>query len=290
MATLRVGCPMWAHRPWVGRWYPVSTRSGSELGLYARLCNAVEGNTTFYAEPSAETVARWRDQTPESFRFAFKLPREVTHDRRLQDVALPVRSFLDRIEPLGDRIGPVQAQLPPAFGPEGVEVLLAFVRRLPLDWPWTIELRHPGWFDDGDAHRRLDELLAERGIGRVVLDTRPLYAAPATSEAAIEERTNKPRLPVRVEAVGNHPLIRVIGEDRPEGTFAGLEAWVPRIVEWLDEGRHPYLFVHQPENLDSPGLARRIHEAIREQRSGLAPLPDPLAVVDHEQGELFGDG
>ena len=133
--------------------YPVSTRSGSELGLYARLCNAVEGNTTFYAEPSAETVARWRDQTPESFRFAFKLPREVTHDRRLQDVALPVRSFLDRIEPLGDRIGPVQAQLPPAFGPEGVEVLLAFVRRLPLDWPWAIELRHPGWFDDGDAHR-----------------------------------------------------------------------------------------------------------------------------------------
>ena len=74
------------------------------------------------------------------------------------------------------------------------------------------------------------------------------------------------------------------------GIMSFIRSQFIEIVEWLDEGRHPYLFVHQPENLDSPGLARRIHEAIREQRSGLAPLPDPLAVVDHEQGELFGDG
>ena len=283
-----IGCPMWAHRPWVGRWYPSTVRSGSELGLYARLCNAVEGNTTFYAEPAATTIDRWLDQTPTDFRFAFKLPREVTHDRRLQDVAVPVRSFLDRIEPLAERIGPVQAQLPPAFGPGGIEVLLAFARRLPLDWPWAIELRHPGWFDDSDAHRRLDELLIERGIGRVVLDTRPLYAAPATSEAAVDERSNKPRLPIRLEAVGPRPIIRVIGEDRPDGTFAGLEAWLPQLVEWIGEGREPYLFVHQPENLDSPGLARRIHERLREAVPELPPLREPVAVEQSEQGELFG--
>lgn len=278
---------MWAHRPWVGRWYPASAKSGSELGLYARLCNAVEGNTTFYGEPSADTVRRWGEQTPADFRFAFKLPRTVTHDRRLQDVAGPVRSFLDRIEPLGDRVGPVQVQLPPAFAPEGIDVLLAFVRRLPSDWSWAIELRHAGWFDGADAHGRIDDVLLDRGIGRVVLDTRSLYAAPAMSEAAVEERGNKPRLPIVLEAVGQHPIIRVIGQDSPAGTLDGLRAWKPQLMTWLDEGREPYLFVHQPENVDSPGLARAIYDEIRAERPELDPLPEPAPVEEHEQPSLF---
>lgn len=278
---------MWAHKPWVGRWYPADVRAGTELALYARLCNAVEGNTTWYAEPSEDTVARWLDQTPPDFRFAFKLPRTVTHERRLQDVADPVRSFLNRIEPLGERIGPVQVQLPPAFGPGGYEVLIAFLRRLPLDWPWAIELRDPGWFDGSYEHRHLDELLVERGISRVVLDTRPLYAAPAISEAAVDERSNKPKLPIVLDAVGPRPIIRVIGEDRAEGTLDGLLAWVPFVVDWVAQGREPYLFVHQPENVDSPGLARQAYEAIRLQLPDLAPLPEPEPVDRHEQPALF---
>lgn len=283
----RVGCPMWAHRPWVGRWYPQRTKPGTELGLYTKLCNAVEGNTTFYAEPASETVSRWIELTPSNFRFAFKLPREVTHDRRLNDVAGPVRSFLNAIEPLGDRIGPVQAQLPPAFGPEGRDLLLSFVRRLPRDWPWAIELRHPGWFDGGAAHRQLDDLLIERGVSRVVLDTRPLYAVPAVSQAATDEKRNKPDLPITLAAVGPRPIIRVIGEDSPQGTSRGVHAWLPQISNWIDEGKEPYLFVHQPENLESPGIARSVHAALRAERDDIAALPDPPEVDEPEQTAMF---
>jgi len=278
---------MWAHRPWVGRWYPAKTRPGTELPLYTKLCNAVEGNTTFYAEPSTESVQRWNELTPRDFRFMFKLPREVTHDRRLNDVAQPVRSFLNKIEPLGDRIGPVQAQLPPAFGPEALPLLLSFVRRLPSDWSWAVELRHPGWFDGGEAQRALDELLIERGISRVVLDTRPLYAVPTSSAASIDEKRNKPDLPITLDAVGPRPIIRVIGEDSSEGTLRGLLAWVPHMVEWINEGREPYLFVHQPENVDSPDLARRVHAALREQLPHVAPLPEPPRVDEPEQTAMF---
>jgi len=278
---------MWAHRSWAGRWYPRSARSGTELGHYTKLCNAVEGNTTFYAEPSAETVQRWLDQTPRDFRFMFKVPRTITHERRLNDVAQPVRSFLNAIEPLGDRIGPVQVQLPPAFEPGGLHVLLSFVRRLPLDWPWTIELRHAGWFDGSDAHRTLDELLLERGIGRVVLDTRPLYAVPAQSAAAHDEKSNKPNLPITLDAVGARPIVRVIGEDTPDGTLRGLMAWVPQMVDWINEGREPYLFVHQPENLDSPGLARRVHEALRTELPTVRPLAAAPVIEEPEQTSMF---
>ena len=60
--SLFVGCPMWAHRPWVGRWLPGDTASGRELEPYSRYVNAVEGNTTFYASPTPATVVRWLEQ------------------------------------------------------------------------------------------------------------------------------------------------------------------------------------------------------------------------------------
>lgn len=275
VSVLRVGCPMWAHRPWVGRFYPAGTKAGTELGLYATWCNAVEGNTTFYAEPTPATVARWAEQAPADFRFAFKLPRTITHDKRLRDVAAEVRSFLNVIEPLGDRVGPIQAQLPGSFGPESLDALLAFLRRLPTDHRWAIELRHRAFFERTPAHAAVDELCIARGVGRVVLDTRPLYASDSTSKAASDERRTKPRLPVVLDAVGPHPVLRVIGEDSPHGTFTGLLAWADQVVTWLAEGREPFLFVHQPENLHSPALARELHAAVAARVAGLAPLPVP---------------
>lgn len=121
----------------------------------------------------------------------------------------------------------------------------------------------------------------------MVLDTGPLYAAPAASAAAVDERRNKPKLPVVLDAVGPRPMVRVIGEDSPAGTLTGLLDWVPQVVAWIDEGREPYLFVHQPENLDSPDLARRLHEAVRGQVDGLAALPDPHVIAEPEQTSMF---
>jgi uncharacterized protein YecE (DUF72 family) len=266
---------MWAHRPWVGRFFPSGTKPGTELPLYARWCNAVEGNTTFYAEPLSTTIEKWSEQAPDDFRFAFKLPRLITHDRRLRDVAREVRSFLDAVEPLGDRVGPIQVQLPRSFGPESLDVLRLFVRRLPLDWAWALELRHPSFFDGSAARHAVDEMCLSREIGRVVLDSRALYATPADSDAARDERRSKPDLPIVLDAVGKFPIIRVIGEDSPDGTLAGIMVWVDQVIAWIGEGREPYVFAHQPENLDSPGLARAFHEAVAARLPTLAPLPEP---------------
>ena len=48
---------MWANRDWVGRSLPADTPAGRELDAYARVVNAVEGNTTFYATPDTATIA-----------------------------------------------------------------------------------------------------------------------------------------------------------------------------------------------------------------------------------------
>ncbi len=279
MAVLRVGCPMWAHPPWVGRFLSPGNR-GRELAEYARWCNAVEGNTTFYAVPSPRTIDRWAEQAPADFRFAFKVPRHVTHELRLRgDAAVTaLHEFLGAIEPLGERVGPVQLQLPPSFGPESAPALRAFVARLPSSYRWMVELRHPAFFDGGRHHRAVDGALAEHGIGRVVLDTRPLYASSPRTDAAVEERRTKPALPIVTDVVGATPIVRVIGADDLESTAAGLRAWTDQLVSWLAGGLEPYVFVHQPENLESPALARTIHAEVA-AATDLEPLPEPLPVA-----------
>ena len=110
-----LGCPGWGVKTWVGRLFPTGTRPTEFLERYARVFNTVEGNTTFYALPAPDIVERWRDQVPAEFRFCFKFPREVSHDKLLIDCAAEVETFLARVAPLGAKLGTLFLQLPPRF-------------------------------------------------------------------------------------------------------------------------------------------------------------------------------
>ena len=278
---LGVGAPMWANRDWVGRWLPHDTPPGRELEAYARVCNAVEGNTTFYATPDVETVRRWREATPDGFRFVFKLPREITHDRRLRDVADPLAVFLDRIEALHDRLGPLLVQLPATFGPTDVGVLADFLAGSSSALPWAVEVRHPAFHAGGDAERPLNDLLFDHGVDRVVFDSRPVFDGPRETPEEHDAWEKKPRLPVRPVATGDQPIVRFIGQTDPEANPPYWAKWVDVVARWLDQGRRPIMFVHTPDNLVSPELCRRFHAEVA-ARVALEPLPDPPPVTQQQ--------
>ena len=80
-----LGCPEWSRPEWKGGLLPARTRSKDFLAGYARVFNTVEGNTTFYALPRPDVVERWKESTPPSFRFCFKFPRSISHDRKLEN-------------------------------------------------------------------------------------------------------------------------------------------------------------------------------------------------------------
>src|ERR1700704_6509692 len=103
---LYLGAPIWANKAWVGTFFPEGTRQREFLSLYSRRLNTVEGNTTFYGIPSAETVTRWRDETPPGFKFCLKFPKAITHERRLRDAEVETAEFADRLRLLDDRAGP----------------------------------------------------------------------------------------------------------------------------------------------------------------------------------------
>ncbi|WP_072482463.1 DUF72 domain-containing protein [Amycolatopsis australiensis] len=274
---------MWTHKAWPGRFLPPSLPAKERLRAYAGWCNAVEGNTTFYATPARDTVAGWAQQTGPDFRFVVKLPKLVTHERRFAGVETEMRAFLDAIEPLGDR-AVLWTQLPGSFGPPDVEALVRFLRRLPADRRRAVEVRHPAFFSDVGATSSLERALAAADAEWVPFDTTVFFRSPPVSEAEQESWTRKPRLPRRTRALTGRPIVRYLGRDSAEETAAGWRPWTEVVAGWLREGRSPTVFVHTPDNVDAPALARRFHDDVRALVPGLDPLPEPGPV---EPATLF---
>jgi uncharacterized protein YecE (DUF72 family) len=266
---------MWSYAPWQGRFLPHPLPPGDRLAAYAGWCNAVEGNTTFYATPPPGTVRSWAGQTGPGFRFVLKLPRPVTHERQLAGADDMLRGFLTAIEPLGQRAHTLWAQLPPSFGPDGLDALASLLGRLPSGYRRAVEVRHRAFFADPRWTRALERVLAETDAEWVTFDTTVLFDGPPTSDAEREAWAKKPRLPRRDQALTASPVVRYIGRDDNERTAAGWQPWLQTVAGWLREGRSPTVFIHTPDNVEALGLARRFHDEVRALVPELDPLPEP---------------
>ncbi|MFJ2083279.1 DUF72 domain-containing protein [Micromonospora taraxaci] len=265
---------MWSHRSWPGHRLP----SAERLAHYASWCDAVEGNTTFYATPTRDTVTSWATQTEPAFRFVPKLPKVVTHERRLTDVDEPLRAFLDAIEPLGPRAHALWIQLPGSFAPADVPTLDRFLTRLPRSHRYAVEVRHPAFFTDDRAIRLLEATLTAASAEWIPFDTTAFFANRPTSDAERDAWTKKPRVPLRSTALTDQPIVRYLGRDDSARTVEGWQRWVDVTATWLREGRSPTMFVHTPDNAEAPALARQFHNEVRARVPELDALPEPIPV------------
>jgi uncharacterized protein YecE (DUF72 family) len=186
---------------------------------------------------------------------------------------------VDLLAPLGDRAEQLWIQLPASFAPGDLDALATFLGRAPTGPRWVVEVRHPDFFERGPAARGLARLLREHDAEWATFDTTTLFAHPPASEAERDGWAKKPRLPRRVVALGERPVVRYLGRDDEAATVAGWQPWVPVVAGWLEEGRSPTVFVHTPDNDLALGLARRFHDEVRVAASvPVDPLPEPMAV------------
>lgn len=257
-----LGAPIWLHPNW-----PVHLIGG--LADYSQHFSAVEGNATFYALPSADTVRSWRDNTPEHFRFCFKIPKSITHDKLLINAQPELTEFLKRIEPLENRIGPIMVQLPPAFGPVHSAQLEQFVCSLPNDYQFAFEFRHPGFVDRSEHERQLNRLLRDHGCDRITFDTRPLFADEEQQMVGLNETEKefyrielgrKPNIEVRPFGLSSQPIVRIISGPNIEQSRPALQQWQNKISQWVEEGKRPYLFCHAPNEQYIPNFIELAQE------------------------------
>jgi uncharacterized protein YecE (DUF72 family) len=158
-----IGCAGWSISSSVSEHFPAS---GSHLERYAARLDAVEINSSFYRPHRPQTYARWRASVPEHFRFAVKVPKSITHERRLKDAGELLTKFLSEVAELGDKLGPLLVQLPPSLNYEkGVTIAFLATLRECFTGQVVCEPRHPSWFTPD-----VDVLLTHFQVARVAAD------------------------------------------------------------------------------------------------------------------------
>lgn len=283
--SFSMGCAVWAYKGWVGRLFPEGTRPADFLSLYSRRFSVVEGNTTFYVTPSKESLVRWAEGTPPGFEFCLKLPKDLTHRDRIAPSAPAALRFLDLARSLGDRLGPIFAQLPPSYGPEGLDDLRAFLEAWPrAEARLALEVRHVDWFREPFASR-LTSMLEELGVGRVLLDSRPVYEGPGDPQLGSERV--KPRLPVKAIKTAPFSLIRFVSHPTLEVNRRFLEPWVTCVDRWVRAGVRVYFFVHCPIEDFSPDNARLMQSMLEAAGAPVPPLPWNTLAPPASQLRLF---
>jgi uncharacterized protein YecE (DUF72 family) len=167
---IRVGCAGW-NIP--RQAIPHFASAKNHLERYSQVLNCCEINSSFYRPHKKETWERWAQTVPAGFQFSVKAPRTITHEAKLNCRPEMLSAFLEQINLLRDKLGPVLVQLPPSLGfdyPSARKFLSLLRAYYSGDVVW--EPRHADWFD-----QPAEDLLAEFQIARVAADPACVPAA-----------------------------------------------------------------------------------------------------------------
>ncbi|GAC1613505.1 MAG: DUF72 domain-containing protein [Vulcanimicrobiaceae bacterium] len=163
---LALGTQGWSYDDWVGTMYDAAARPEAYLRAYAQEFASVEVDSTFYGTPAVERVQKWAASVPDGFVFSCKMPRDITHDRRLRDCVGPIREFSDAMRAFGAKLGCVLVQFDATFARADEEgTLRRALDAFATDIPTAFEFRDPGWYA-----RDVQQLLEARGYALAVAD------------------------------------------------------------------------------------------------------------------------
>lgn len=261
--NLSIGLPMWFMPAWRGQWLAEGASTTASLSEYAQVYRSIEGNTSFYALPDVATIERWQSQVPSSFRFTLKIPRSISHSANpLQSLQQELPQLQQIQAQLGAQLGLWMLQLPAQFSAQRQRELWALLDALALAniGSLALECRHLSFFQKDEVERQLLKGLSERGMDRVMFDSRGLFNDHSQLPEVLEAQQKKPRMPLHPIATGLKPVVRFIGAADWQANVPLLQQWRQKLVQWLLEDRQPYLFLHTPSNNDAPGFARWVLE------------------------------
>src|SRR6266853_2866628 len=171
MGSLYIGTSAFTAAGWEGRFYPRGMKPADYLSFYATRFNSVEVDSTFYRTPSKTTVQGWDKKTPEGFLFAAKVPQSVTHEKVLVDCDAEFKQFVDVMDALGEKLGPLLFQFGYFNRKAFVGVndflarLLPFLDRLPKDHKFAVEIRNKNWLVP-----QFIDTVRERGVALALID------------------------------------------------------------------------------------------------------------------------
>ncbi len=214
--NILLGTSGWSYKEWEKVFYPDSKTP--KLSYYSSIFPTAEIDSSFYAYPNRGLVTGWARNTPPNFQFSAKIPKVITHDKKLdleQGVELDLEKFTDVLAPLKDakKLGPLLIQLPPSFTFREIDRLGAFCEILPKDYSFAVEFRHLSWLEDP---RSVDGLLRKYKVATTIVD--------------------EPLLPIDLSTTTDFAFVRWHGKGRRvwynyEYPSEELDPWIGRVKD-----------------------------------------------------------
>src|SRR5581483_9455214 len=245
---IHLGTQGWSYKSWEGVFYPKGIPSTAYLANYATQFKPVEIDSTFYGTPRLSNIQKWKNETPDDFRFAAKFPKEITHDKMLTDVEKETAFFLDTMNHFGEKLGPLCLQFSYEFKPDQRNLLDEFLGALPKNFRYAVEVRQRGWFQDW-----FFEMLKKHHAALVLVDRvfMPKLKLATTDFTYIRWLGNRKDI-----ADDQYDHVR-INRDKE------LDEWADVIAELHERDIDVWGFANNHYMGHSPGTLREIEERLK---------------------------
>ena len=233
-----LGCAKWGREEWVGKIYPPKTREKDFLQHYVQHYNSIELNATHYKVYGEAGIKKWVEKAAgKDFKFCPKLYQGITHRGSLKGKQFITNEFFRGIVSFEQYLGPVFMQVSDTFSPKRKEELFDFLKTLPTDLQFFLEVRHPDWFKKDAFREELFATLSSLNMGVVITDT-------AGRRDCAHMHLTIPKA-----------FIRYVGNSLHPSDYTRCDAWVQRIKTWLNQGLEElYFFMHMHDEATSPEL------------------------------------
>jgi uncharacterized protein YecE (DUF72 family) len=179
----------------------------------------------------------WYEKANEDFKFFPKVPRLISHLKRLNDTENLTDDFVKNLLQLKEKLGMVFLQMPGNFAPKFIDRLDGFFAHWPKEIPLSAELRHEDWYADKMVANELYDVLKKRNVAHIITDT-------AGRRDLIHMRLSNTTAFIRYNGA-NH-----------SSDYTRLDDWLDRLEAWHNEGlEYVYFFIHQNIEEASPLLS-----------------------------------
>lgn len=263
-----VGCAKWGRTEWVGKIYPPKTKEKDFLQHYVEHYNCIELNATHYKVYGEAGIRKWAEKAKgKDFLFCPKMYKGVTHFGNLKGKEFISNEFLRGIVGFEKHLGPIFVQVSDSFSPKRKEELFTYLKSLPTDLQFFLEVRHPDWFAREKDKEDMFNFLKENNMGAVITDT--------------AGRRDCAHMHITIPKT----FIRYVGNSLHSSDYTRIDAWVERMKYWLDKGMEElYFFMHMHDEATSPELTVYLVDKmnavcglnlIKPKFIDAAPLPKP---------------
>ena len=233
-----IGCAKWGRTEWLGKIYPPKTKEKNFLDQYVHHYNIIELNATHYKIYGPLGIQKWAAKANgKDFLFCPKMFQGVTHRGSLKGKDFILNEYLRGIVAFEKHLGPTFVQVSDTFSPKRKDELFNFLRSLPADLQFFLEVRHRDWFSKENIREELFSTLKEINTGAVITDT--------------AGRRDCAHMYITIPKT----FIRFVGNSLHKTDYPRIDDWVNRIKYWLDNGmKEIYFFMHMHDEAKSPEL------------------------------------